>query len=495
MPFLPAMTFNKYLIGISVITIAVSIFTAVHFGIRQVETVFLKKELEQTSSHWTDVISNNPSAIDDMTSQIDSALAAPNFINTVSTIKGIVAYKVYDADGIIIASSQPGLIGSISRDSYLDERVRSGDRYIDIQKLEEIGHSVMAGIYQPIMQGDEFSGAFELYFDVTPLASNIREIGDYAILIAGIVLTGFSVGVFILFLHSRVERAHRETITDALRRAEAANESKSMFLANMSHEFRSPLNAIIGFSDMMLLSDAIASNSAKVKEYASDINQSGQHLLSLVDEVLGLAMAETAKMELQDDIEPMETLLARVAHLVSQKAEEKNVELQIPMTNGTLSLNVDSQKFARALGNVMSNAIKFTNSGGTIRLDIVRANEGGIEFSITDTGIGIPADKMTAVFEPFGQVSDSAYVHCEGMGLGIPISKRIIEAHGRMFSITSCVGIGTTVTITLPDDRVLESTNNGGRSVEGCTLNTTVNTPRDIPYVDQFDTNIQAGRL
>ncbi len=481
--------FNKWLVAISVITVAVSVFTLVHFGVRQTENMFLKKELEQMSSHWTDVVLDESSVATGVASEVTSALPRSDILEAVNVAKGIIAYKIYDADGIIVASSQTGLIGSVNREPYFDRYLRTGRQYIDIEVQEEIGHRVVAGVYQPIIRENEFVGAFELHFDVTPMASHIREIGDYAILLAGIVLAGTSVAVFILFLYSNVERTRHAVMADTLRRAEAASNSKSMFLANMSHEFRSPLNAIIGFAEMMMLSEAIASNPAKVKEYANDINQSGGHLLSLINEML--EVAEVGKLKLQDDVESLETLLARTALTVSKSAEGKNVEIQMPTTGDVTLLNVDSEKFVRALVNVMSNAIKFTASGGAVNLDIARTSGSGLELTITDTGIGIPEDKIAVVLEPFEQASDTAYVHYDGLGLGIAISRQIIEAHGGTLAIASNVGIGTTVTITLPGDRVKDQPNFGTRAAKK---------PRTLQsssaqYQTRFDMSGQAGQL
>jgi signal transduction histidine kinase len=235
--------------------------------------------------------------------------------------------------------------------------------------------------------------------------------------------------------------------------AEAASKAKTEFLANMSHELRTPLNAIIGFSQMMRDS-ALGPLEEKYVEYAGIIADSGQHLLSIINDVLDLAKTESNRLVLAEqdvDIAPVVELSSSIVRDMARKAE---VRFEVELEAGLPALSADPAKLRQILINLLSNAIKFTPAGGSVSLTVKREAAGGVGFRVADTGIGITADQMQLVFTPFGQVDSKLARKYGGIGLGLPLTKRLIELHHGTMEIASQPGEGTVVTARFPAERL-----------------------------------------
>jgi two-component system cell cycle sensor histidine kinase PleC len=244
--------------------------------------------------------------------------------------------------------------------------------------------------------------------------------------------------------------------TGAKRKAEAASTAKSEFLANMSHELRTPLNAILGFSE--IIKDRAFGDAAldRYAEYGSHIHFSGKHLLGLIGDILDLSKIEAGKREL-DEADVDLTQVARDAfNFVEPQAARKKLTLNLA-ANTQAIVRADERALRQVMANLLSNAVKFTPEGGSIALRIDQGEQGGVVLSVTDTGIGIRPEDMKKVLESFGQARhDVANADERGTGLGLPIVKGLIELHGGTLSLESIAGNGTTVTITLPLQRVIE---------------------------------------
>ncbi len=259
----------------------------------------------------------------------------------------------------------------------------------------------------------------------------------------------------------------------AKEQAERASRSKSEFLANMSHELRTPLNAILGFSEVMTMG-LFGALAAKYQEYAANINESGRGLLELIDEILDLSKVEAGRFELKlERLDP--TALAEAAlRLVRDRAERKGLKLELKAADDLPEIVADSKAMRMIVNNLLSNAVKFTPAGGAVTLSLrhgaegahdaqgtedaqdgqgaqgAQGTDGELTIAVADTGIGIRAEDLTRVLEPFGQV-DNSYTRAQaGTGLGLPLAKSMAEMHGGRLDIESTVGIGTTVTVTLP---------------------------------------------
>ena len=236
----------------------------------------------------------------------------------------------------------------------------------------------------------------------------------------------------------------------ANRELTAASQHKSEFLANMSHELRTPLNAIIGFSEV-LGERMFGELNEKQEEYLKDIHASGQHLLSLINDILDLSKVEAGRMELELTDFHLPAVLDNAVTLVRERAGRHGIALHAAIDDGIEYLRADERKIKQVLLNLLSNAIKFTPEGGRIEIRAKSVN-GSIEVSVSDTGVGIAPEDQDAIFEEFRQVGTAAR-KVEGTGLGLALSRKFIELHGGRIWVRSELGAGSTFTFTIPVSR------------------------------------------
>jgi PAS domain S-box-containing protein len=264
-------------------------------------------------------------------------------------------------------------------------------------------------------------------------------------------------GGFVTLYSDATERKQAEdALRDAKEAAEIANRTKSEFLANMSHELRTPLNAIIGFSEIIQQEMFGAIGSPRYKEYASDIHDSGTHLLNLINDILDVSKAEAGKVELQETRVRVSDLIDASSRLVLPRAREAGIHLSLPHVDDLPLVFVDERRLKQVLLNLLSNAVKFTQPGGRVTVE-ASADQRGFVMRVIDTGIGIAPADIPKALEPFGQVDSKLSRKYEGTGLGLPLSKGLVELHGGRLELASEVGVGTTVTIVLPPERIVQS--------------------------------------
>jgi two-component system cell cycle sensor histidine kinase PleC len=238
-------------------------------------------------------------------------------------------------------------------------------------------------------------------------------------------------------------------------RAEEANQSKSDFLANMSHELRTPLNAINGFSDIMQKEMFGPLGDPRYKEYVNDILFSGQHLLALINDILDMSKIEAGKMTLNTEFMYMHDMIAQVVRIIRGRAEESQLTLDITGTEGQ-EIEADPRAVKQILLNLLTNAIKFTPENGKVSVNLI-PKKSGIIVKVTDSGIGISQENIDRLAKPFEQVVDQSTKHKEGTGLGLALSKSLIELHGGNFKIESTLGQGTTVIFSLPNRPIIRA--------------------------------------
>jgi signal transduction histidine kinase len=249
-------------------------------------------------------------------------------------------------------------------------------------------------------------------------------------------------------------RSNQDRLLIAKEAAEAANRAKSEFLANMSHELRTPLNAIIGFSSIMR-EGMLGSIDDRYVEYAKIISDSGSHLLAIINDILDIAKAETQGLALTEDQVEIADIVAFCSRLVEEMARNASVSCSYSIEESLPAFWGDAKKLRQIFINLLSNAIKFTRAGGEVSLAAWHDPRGGLVFEVSDTGIGIPADKISVALAPFGQVDSSLARKYEGVGLGLPLTKRLIELHDGTMEIFSEPDKGTTVTARFPRERFL----------------------------------------
>jgi len=248
-------------------------------------------------------------------------------------------------------------------------------------------------------------------------------------------------------------------IEKARHQAEAANIAKSQFLANISHELRTPLNAILGFSAMIKDQQHGQVTEPKYLEYAHDIHDSGQHLLTIINDVLDLSRAEAGKLSIHYELVALPKIIQKAVHMVAQRASEGGVTITTDMAEKIPKLVADRVRMLQILLNLLSNAVKFTDPGGRVTVR-VRAEEGvgGVYYfliDVTDTGVGMTPEEVNKAFHSFTQGDAGLDRKYQGAGLGLPLTRKLVELHHGKITLKSERGKGTTAHIRLVSDPAL----------------------------------------
>jgi cell cycle sensor histidine kinase DivJ len=345
------------------------------------------------------------------------------------------------------AESLIGVPAALLLEHGLFDRVHVADRPAYLTALSEAARS-----------GEERSVEFRLRRDGTRGAHHERAPGADFIWIemrcrpmdAASRLVGDDNVEVVAVMRDVTERKAQEQAIEAARmEAERAGASKSRFLATMSHELRTPLNAIIGFSEMIVREDDMMIDAARRKEYAQLINESGLHLLSVVNGILDMSKMESGNFEIQPEpFAPRETL-AGCCNLMALKARENGIDLVTRAPHDLPQITGDPRAFKQIVLNLLSNAIKFSERGGTVTAAI--GVEGArLALRVSDTGVGIAPDDLRRIGDPFFQAGNTYQRRHEGTGLGLSIVKSLVSLHGGDMAIDSVIDQGTTVTVLLP---------------------------------------------
>jgi PAS domain S-box-containing protein len=245
----------------------------------------------------------------------------------------------------------------------------------------------------------------------------------------------------------------RQALQEAVNQSEAANRAKTSFLATVSHELRTPMNAVIGFADV-LNGEAFGKLNERQRECVNDIAGSGRHLLRMINDILDMSKIEAGKFPLIEEIFDVSAVLGASARLVAQQIDGKEISFVSHIALGAVGLHGDQRAVTQIVINLLTNATKFTPSGGRVELKAT-ANGEGLTVSVTDTGRGMSAETIERAFEPFFQGSDSDVSRKrEGTGLGLAISRRLAEMHGGTITLKSRLGEGTVATLWLPPERL-----------------------------------------
>jgi signal transduction histidine kinase len=257
------------------------------------------------------------------------------------------------------------------------------------------------------------------------------------------------------FISTEMLQHEKEKTNALLTEATAASKAKSDFLAVMSHELRTPLNAILGFSEIMQLRMFGPIGSDRYAAYVDDIHFTAKHLLNIITDVLDFSKAEVGRLTVKEEEVDVTQVLEQCLRLLRERAAEFGLRMSLETTGPQVLLRADVTLIKQLFINLVGNAIKFTQPGGEIRARIEHGPDGGCLVKLTDTGIGIAETDIERVFEPFYQVETVLVRKRGGTGLGLPLSRKIMQLHGGSLTLESNLGVGTTVTLAFPASRVM----------------------------------------
>ena len=331
----------------------------------------------------------------------------------------------------------------------------------------------------PVIVRDQVVGRIDLETSLRPMLLNITLFGVLGALVGGVAyaamnglpmralnrtLDELQVALDKVEAHAdetsrayeELQRQHRliEETTQELMRARdaarAADRTKSAFLAAMSHEFRTPLNAIIGFSDMLRSEMFGPLGNDRYRTYSADILDSGRHLLAVINDVLDMSKIEAGQLQLHFESVDLGTILDGCARLMCGRIEAAGIRLDMPAASPLPTLRADPVKIKQIVLNILSNAVKFTPRGGRVRLTVTTESPETMAIRIIDSGIGMTERDIRLALQPFQQVDNTMTRRHSGTGLGLPLAKALAEHHGGSLSIQSEPGVGTAVTVCLP---------------------------------------------
>lgn len=252
-------------------------------------------------------------------------------------------------------------------------------------------------------------------------------------------------------------RQEAEALREARDQATESSRSKSQFLANMSHELRTPLNAIIGFSEALERELFGPVGNPRYLEYATDIHDSGVHLLNLINDILDLSKIEAGHFTLHEDETNLTDVIASACRIVRHRAQQASIKIETNLPSAPIILSADERALKQILINLVSNAVKFSTDRGIVRIEAKVSSE-GLRIAVIDNGIGIAPQDIPKALAPFTQVDGTLSRTHEGTGLGLPLAKHMTELHGGSLSIVSALGQGTTILVDLPASCLVSTT-------------------------------------
>lgn len=261
-------------------------------------------------------------------------------------------------------------------------------------------------------------------------------------------------GALSVYVDVLERKAGEVALREAKREAEEASATRERFMATLTHELRTPLNAVIGFSEMLRAGSGFRLTEAQREEYLGQIFESGQHLLSVINDILDYSSLAQSAPSLRPAWLSARNLLGRAAIEAMPSGLRQDVEIHLRPPEPDVLLHVDEVRFRQVLSNLVGNAVKFTPGGGRVALSVAALPIGTATIEISDTGIGMRSEDIPRALEPFRQIDSGPGRAAGGTGLGLPIAKGLVEAHGGSLAIESAPGLGTKVVVTLPADRV-----------------------------------------
>jgi two-component system, cell cycle sensor histidine kinase PleC len=377
----------------------------------------------------------------------------------------VAKVKLYRADGTTAYSTdrteteenehdnagfQAAMRGEVESELEFEDEISTFDKVINDRNT--------VSSYIPIFESDDHRrvvAVFEIYDDITELLAQLHgaEIRT-GLFIGSLFLLVYACLVMMVARSERAAKRHYENglrLADAAARADAASSAKSEFLANMSHELRTPLNAILGFSEVMKEGLLGPVTPRPYAEYVRHIWVAASHLTDIIGNILDLSKIDAGKVTVEKSRIALPETMLLVCSMMHDRASKRGIVLTQEIDAGLDTVVTDPVKLRQILLNLLSNAIKFTGDGGQVMLRIGRVGD-AIEFSISDTGIGMDEAEIKIAMSPFGQIESPFSRMHEGTGLGLPLTQRLVGLIGGRMEVSSQKGVGTLVKVTLPAD-------------------------------------------
>ena len=422
------------------------------------------EQSERTSVAWANYIGDRLERIEDIAKGAEISEDERQFLSDVRQFGDIFRFKLFDTQG------QIRLISDTLYDPAKDPE--SGGPNPTATKVAETGmpHSEMHDgtgkadrpdiyieTYTPVVRGERIVAVAEVYVDRTKEAAIVRaEFSAFGFKVVILTLLALMLpGAGMIWMNNRLKNQNLTLIAERLR-AQEAERSKARFLAHMSHEFRTPLNSIQGLTQVLLRGDLGKLENAKHREYVQDVFNSGEHLLSLVNDVLDLSKIDFGKYDLTESEFDLGKCVNGALQVVRGWEAVGDLIIRTHGLTEGIFVRADRRAIYQSVLNLLSNAVKFTRPSGSIDITVGKDETGRPTITVKDTGIGIPERDLDKVFEPFTERSNRDYVASQpGTGLGLALVKSLTELHGGSVSIESEPGEGTTVRIHLPVDRLV----------------------------------------
>lgn len=365
-----------------------------------------------------------------------------------------------DHNRIVLETASDGIF-TVSEQGIIDSFNKAAEHIFGYGADEVIGKNISTLMTESYRK--QFDGSIERFIETAlpEIPGSGREVPglckDGSIVLLDIIINDFLFGNKRMFTGTVRDITHRKEIEERLRQAmesaDAANKAKSDFLASMSHELRTPLNSIIGFSEI-LLEEMFGKLNEKQVQYVGNILGSGNHLLSLINDILDLSKVESGKMELEPASFVLKDMLAASLLIVKERAIKKKIDMDIELEfEPNTAIIADERKFKQIMFNLLSNAVKFTPEGGAIKVRGKKITKGGanyVEIMVKDTGIGIKSEDISRLFKEFSQLESPYSKQYKGTGLGLALAKSLVELHEGEIFVKSEYGKGSTFGFTIP---------------------------------------------
>jgi PAS domain S-box-containing protein len=393
-----------------------------------VEPLGLRRRLTVAVAEGSDLLEPRHAALRD---------SEARFRAIVNTLPLPVAIARLDDDRLIFVNEQWCQMAGLEREDVLGREVT--DFYVEPEDRERLKGALLAdGAVRQFLTRHRF-GSRTLWVELRAIT---------------MTFAGHAASLSV-FQDVTDAREHERLLVEAKEAAEAANRTKSEFLASMSHELRTPLNAILGFSDMIRLEAFGPVGNERYTEYAKDIHDSGMLLLRMINDVLDLAKMEAGKLALVEEVFDVADVLAAALRVIEPMAAAGRIALGTEPASIWFRLRGDQRRVTQVLINLLSNAVKFTPAGGRATVEVGVGPGGSGMIAVRDTGIGISAEDLQRLTEPFVQLESTMTRRFRGSGLGLAIARSLTEMHGGRIAIESTPGAGTTVRVMLPPERIV----------------------------------------